>query len=164
MAAVRKILPMALPKPRKSNTMSVFIEKLRGFIMRLFSTIIAITTALALTTPMASAFEISFDWAGLKPCTNGNPNRVFNPRFVVKELPAGTKYIRFRLVDQNARGYNHGGGVVEYTGQSAIAPGAFKYKSPCPPNGRHTYVWTATAQSRKNGGKIGVAKAARKYP
>jgi len=129
----------------------------------LFSTI-AIATTLALTAPMAQAFEISFDWKGLKLCTTGNPNRVANPRFTLKDVPAGTKYIRFKLVDQDARSYNHGGGVVAYTGKSIIAPGAFKYKSPCPPSGRHTYVWTATAQSSKNGGKLGVAKAARKYP
>jgi phosphatidylethanolamine-binding protein (PEBP) family uncharacterized protein len=132
--------------------------------MRIFITAIAITTTLALTTPAALAFEIGFDWKGLKLCTTGNPNRVHNPRFIVKDVPAGTKYIRFKLVDRDAPGYNHGGGVVAYTGQSAIEPGAFKYKSPCPPSGRHTYIWTATAQSRKNGGKLDVAKAARKYP
>ena len=129
----------------------------------LFSTIV-ITATLALTAPMASAFEIGFDWTGLKLCTTGNPNKVTNPQFTLKDVPAGTKYIRFKLVDRDVPGYNHGGGLVAYTGQSVIAPGAFKYKSPCPPSGRHTYEWRATAQSRKNGGKLGVAKAARKYP
>ena len=132
--------------------------------MRFFITAIAITTTLALTTPAASAFEIGFDWAGLKLCTSGNPNKVTNPQFTLTDVPAGTKYIRFKLVDRDVPGYNHGGGLVAYTGQSVIAPGAFKYKSPCPPSGRHTYEWRATAQSRKNGGKLGVAKAARKYP
>ena len=132
--------------------------------MRLLTTAVAIATTLALTAPMAQAFEISFDWKGLKSCTNGSPNRVLNPRFTLKDVPAGTKYIRFKLVDRDARSYNHGGGLVAYTGKPVIAPGAFKYKSPCPPSGRHTYIWTATAQSRKNGGKLGVAKAARKYP
>ncbi len=129
----------------------------------IFSTI-AVTATLALTAPMAQAFEISFDWRGLKRCTNGKPFLNLNPRFLLADVPAGTKYIRFKMVDRDARGYNHGGGVVAYTGQSVIEPGAFKYKSPCPPSGRHTYVWTATAQVRKNGGKLGVAKSARKYP
>lgn len=132
--------------------------------MRHILSTIAITTTLALTAPMAQAFEIGFDWTGLKLCTTGNPNKVTNPNFTLKDVPAGTKYIRFKLVDRDVPGYNHGGGVVAYAGQSVIAPGAFKYKSPCPPSGRHTYVWTATAQNRKNGGKLGVAKAARKYP
>lgn len=125
---------------------------------------IALTATLALAAPMAQGFEIGFDWKGLKLCNNGNPNRVANPRFALKDVPAGTKYIRFKLVDRDVRSYNHGGGVVAYSGQKSIASGAFKYKSPCPPNGRHTYEWTATAQSSKNGGKIATAKAARKYP
>ncbi len=128
-----------------------------------------IRTALALALlagapQMASAFSISFTWAGLKSCTNGNPNRVKNPAFRLGKVPAGTKYIRFRLVDKDAPNYNHGGGLVAYTGQKVVAPGAFKYKSPCPPSGRHTYVWTAVAKKSKNGGKIAIAKAARKYP
>lgn len=132
--------------------------------MRLTLSTIAIAATLVLSAPMASAFEINFDWKGLKLCTNGNPNRVANPHFTLKDVPAGTKYIRFKLVDRDKRSFNHGGGVVAYQGQSSIAPGAFKYKSPCPPNGRHTYEWTATAQSSKNGGKIATAKAMRKYP
>jgi len=132
--------------------------------MRFFTTAITLTATLVLSAQMASAFEIGFDWKGLKLCTNGSPNRVSNPRFTLKDVPAGTKYIRFKLVDRDVPGYNHGGGVVAYAGQPVIAPGAFKYKSPCPPSGRHTYVWTATAQSRKSGGRIGVAKAALKYP
>ncbi len=85
----------------------------------IFSTI-AITATLALTAPMAQAFEISFDWKGLKRCTNGKPFLNLNPRFVLADVPAGTKYIRFKLVDRDARGYNHGGGVVAYTGQSVM--------------------------------------------
>ncbi len=126
--------------------------------------ILFLAVTLAMTAFAADAFEISFDWKGLKLCTSGNPNRVENPRFTLKDVPSGTRYIRFKLVDLDVPSYNHGGGVVPYTGQQVIEPGAFKYKSPCPPGGRHTYEWRATAQSRKNGGKIGVAKASRKYP
>lgn len=118
----------------------------------------------AMTSSMASAFEIGFDWAGLKLCTSGNPNTVANPKFTLKDVPAGTKYIRFRLVDRDVPAYNHGGGVVAWDGKSTVQPGAFKYKSPCPPSGKHTYEWTATAQTGKSGGKLGVAKARRKYP
>jgi hypothetical protein len=116
-----------------------------------------------LATP-ALAFDISFDWSGLKSCTSGRPNVVANPAFQLKDVPAGTKYLRFKLSDRDAPSYNHGGGVVAYTGQKVIQPGAFNYKSPCPPSGRHTYEWTATAQSKKNGGKLATARAARKYP
>ena len=123
----------------------------------------AAVAVIALAAP-ASAFEIAFTWDGLKSCTSGTPNTVTNPRFVLKDVPEGTKFIRFKLVDTNVRGFDHGGGVVAYTGQEAIEPGAFKYKSPCPPDGAHKYEWTATAQSKKSGGKLGTAKAARKYP
>ncbi|OAN78367.1 hypothetical protein A8B82_10865 [Sulfitobacter sp. EhC04] len=68
------------------------------------------------------------------------------------------------MTDRDVPNYNHGGGVVAYNGQKVIAPGAFKYKSPCPPSGRHTYEWTATAQTKKNGGALATARAARKYP
>jgi phosphatidylethanolamine-binding protein (PEBP) family uncharacterized protein len=112
----------------------------------------------------ALSFEISFDWAGLKLCTSGNPNTVANPRFVLSDVPDGTKFIKFKLVDRNVPGYNHGGGTIAYAGQDVIEPGAFNYKSPCPPGGSHTYEWTATAQSKKSGGKLEVAKAERRYP
>lgn len=125
---------------------------------------LCLAAALAITAAPALAFDIAFDWAGLKSCTSGNPNTVANPRFVVKDVPAGTKYIRFKLTDRDAPGYNHGGGLVVWSGQKTVEPGAFKYKSPCPPGGRHTYEWTATAQSGKSSGKLGVAKARRKYP
>ena len=49
--------------------------------------------------------------------------------------------------------FNHGGGKVEYTGQTTIEPGAFKYKSPCPPGVVHTYVWTVTAKNEKKKNK-----------
>jgi phosphatidylethanolamine-binding protein (PEBP) family uncharacterized protein len=119
--------------------------------------------AVALASP-AKAFEISFDWSGLKLCTSGSPNNVKNPAFGLKDVPKGTRFIKFRLVDRDVPSYNHGGGTVAWAGEKTIQPGAFKYKSPCPPNGRHSYEWTATAQAEKSGGKLAVAKARRNYP
>ena len=119
--------------------------------------------AITLGAP-ASAFDIEFNWGGLKSCTSGTPNTVANPGFKLTDVPEGTKFIRVKLVDTKVRSFDHGGGVVAYNGQAVIEPGAFKYKSPCPPNGAHIYEWTATAQTKKSGGKLGTAKAARKYP
>lgn len=79
-------------------------------------------------------------------------------------MPEGTKFIRFKLVDRDVPGFNHGGGVVEWSGEATVPAGAFTYKQPCPPNGSHSYEWTATAQTKKNGGKLGTAKARRNYP
>ena len=69
--------------------------------------------------------------------------------FKLSNVPEGTKILQFRMKDKNAPGYNHGGGKVEYSGQNTIEPGAFKYKSPCPPGGVHTYIWTVTAKNAK---------------
>jgi len=132
--------------------------------MNVIKTALAAAIATGMMTHAASAFEINFDWTGLKLCTSGTPNRVLNPAFTLKDVPAGTKYIRFKLVDLDVPNYNHGGGVVKYTGQPVIAPGAFKYKSPCPPNGTHKYQWQATAQTKKNGGKIVTTGRTKNYP
>ena len=111
----------------------------------------------------AAEFGLEFEWGNLKKCNTGNPNKVDNPLFKLSNVPEGTKILQFRMKDKNAPGYNHGGGKVEYSGQNTIEPGAFKYKSPCPPGGVHTYVWTVTAKNEKKK-KIGKAKAQRKYP
>lgn len=126
--------------------------------------LILATTIFMVGATTAQAFSIEFDWAGLKSCTNGNPNTVANPQFVLNDVPEGTTFIRFKLIDRNVPDFNHGGGVVAYSGEGIIMPGAFKYKSPCPPNGSHTYEWTATAQTKKSGGALAKAKASRKYP
>ncbi|MEL7254369.1 MAG: YbhB/YbcL family Raf kinase inhibitor-like protein [Pseudomonadota bacterium] len=124
-----------------------------------------ILAALALTTGAAHAdMSMSFNWGNIPLCTSGKPNRVGNPAFVMKGVPAGTNKIVFKMKDLDVPGYNHGGGTVsvQMSGNGTIPAGAFKYKSPCPPNGTHTYQWTATA---KNGSKtLATATAQRKYP
>ncbi|MEZ5756565.1 MAG: YbhB/YbcL family Raf kinase inhibitor-like protein [Paracoccaceae bacterium] len=124
-----------------------------------------ITLAMLTAMPIpASAFEIAFTWDGLASCTSGNPATVPSPAFTLRDVPEGTAFIRFKLVDRDVPGFNHGGGVVAYAGGDMIAAGQFNYKQPCPPDGVHRYEWTAMAQTKKNGGKLAVAKAARPYP
>lgn len=117
-------------------------------------------------TPQAQAFSISFDWSGLKPCTTGRPNTVESPPFRIEDLPKGTQSVVFKLVDINVPRYNHGGGTIALTQSGKVAPGAFRYKSPCPPDGRHTYEWTATAKDgpRGRGKTLGIATARKAYP
>ena len=114
----------------------------------------------------AKEFKISFTWDGLKLCTSGYPNKVSNPIFKVSGLPNGTEFVQFRLTDKDVSSYNHGGGWVKMSADGTVAPNSFKYKSPCPPSGRHVYEWTATAKAKKGfgGKKLGIAKASRKYP
>ena len=117
-------------------------------------------------TLYASEFSFEFDWSDLKKCTTGNPNVVQNPVFKLQNVPSGTKFIHFKLTDKDVPGYNHGGGWVEYKGENKILPGSFKYKSPCPPNGKHNYEWTASAKAKKGmfAGTIAKAKASKYYP
>ncbi len=116
-----------------------------------------------LSAGMASAeMTLSFKWGGIPSCTTGNPNRVSNPEFVLKGVPKGTTKVVFKMRDRDVPSYNHGGGTVKMSGSGKVPSGAFKYKSPCPPSGSHTYEWTATA---KAGSKtLATAKARRKYP
>lgn len=134
--------------------------------MSTIAKVVAAAWFLMMTTGAALAqdFSIRFQWGNIPLCTNGSPNRVTNPRFEVRHVPEGTRFIRFRLVDLDVPTYNHGGGVVVWSGAREIARGAFRYKSPCPPNGAHTYEWTATAQSKRGGGVLATAKARRAYP
>ncbi len=125
--------------------------------------LLAGTALLISGTSYAQAFSLSFTWGNLKLCNTGRPNRVPNPDFKLSGVPDGTLKIKFKMVDRNVPGYNHGGGSVKYKGQNTIAPGAFKYKSPCPPGGSHTYEWTATAIG-KGGKKLGTAKSSKRYP
>jgi phosphatidylethanolamine-binding protein (PEBP) family uncharacterized protein len=120
-----------------------------------------------ITAPvLASEFAISFDWGDIHLCTSGNPNTVANPKFVLSNVPKGTQFIKFTMTDLDVPSYNHGGGTIKYTGKNVIKPGAFKYKSPCPPDGSHRYRWTAVAKKKKSifGGTIGKAKATKRYP
>lgn len=126
--------------------------------------LMAVAAVVALTGPAAAEFKISFkSWGNIPSCTSGRPNTVGNPEFVISGLPAGTKTVQFKLKDLDVPNYNHGGSKkLKVTQDGRVAAGTFKYKSPCPPDGVHTYQWTATARA---GSKVvGKATAARKYP
>ena len=115
-------------------------------------------------TTAAAEMSLAFSWGDIPRCTTGRPNTVPNPAFALKGVPKGTNRIVFKLKDLDVPGYNHGGGTVkvQMSGSGTIPSGVFKYKSPCPPSGRHTYEWTATA---KQGSKtLATAKARLKYP
>ena len=128
--------------------------------MRFFSLVSFLLVAGA---PALADFNISFEWGDIPKCTSGNPNTVANPVFKLEGLPAGTTSVQFKLKDRDVPGYDHGGSKrLGITSSGRVPTGVFKYKSPCPPNGVHTYEWTATA---RNGNKvIGTAVASRKYP
>ncbi len=84
-----------------------------------------------------------------------------NQIFSFSDVPTGAKSIKMKMMDLNAS-YGHGGGTLAYAGEDAIQPGAFQYNSPCPPDGAHTYEWTAEAISG-DGKSLGEARATKDY-
>lgn len=125
--------------------------------------LIALALSLVSSAAAAQSFSMSFEWGNIPLCTSGRPNTVGNPVFVLRGLPPGTTSVQFKLKDLNVPSYNHGGSKkLGITQGGAVPSGVFKYKSPCPPSGAHTYEWTATARA---GNKVvGTAKAQRRYP
>jgi phosphatidylethanolamine-binding protein (PEBP) family uncharacterized protein len=128
--------------------------------------LLVIMIFLFVTPVIAAEFAVSFEWGDIPLCTSGQPNSVPNPRFVLSNVPEGTKFIQFTMTDLDAPNYNHGGGTIDYTGNNTIEPGAFTYQSPCPPSGTHRYQWTATAKKKTGlfSGSLGMAKATKSYP
>ena len=105
----------------------------------------------------------TFEWGDIPSCTSGYPNTVPNPTFTLLNVPVATKVIKFYLTDNQVPSYDHGGGPIAYTGQSVIKPGAFEYRSPCPPSGSHTYEWVGWLKD-VNDDTIGKAIAQKDYP
>ena len=101
------------------------------------------------TIANAEEIKLSFDWGDIPMCTSGKPNIVTNPTFILSTIPKDAKWAYFKLQDRDVTNYNHGGGWVELKGNTTINPGVFEYKSPCPPNGKHTYRWTAYFTAKK---------------
>jgi hypothetical protein len=122
-----------------------------------------VSVSFSVVPASAEDFSFGFSWDGLKKCTSGNPNSVSNPAFTLKNVPDGTTKIKFTMVDLAVPSYYHGGGTAIYSGASTVEPGAFKYKSPCPPDGKHTYQWTAVAVGG-TGKKLATAKSKKSYP
>ncbi|MCR6498666.1 phospholipid-binding protein [Shinella sp. CPCC 101442] len=110
------------------------------------------------TAAYAGGMSASFDWGPTKKCFDGK-----SPPFKLSGVPDGTVKLDIRMVDLNAPGFSHGGGKVAYSGQKTLAYGAFRYKGPCPPTGRHKYRFTVKALDAK-GKKIGEATATKSFP
>jgi len=118
---------------------------------------------MAMNVAAAAAFGFTFEWGGIPTCTSGNPNTVNSPVFNLSAVPKEAAKIVFHLKDRNVPEFDHGGGTAAYAGNAVINSGTFKYKSPCPPDGSHIYVWTAVVYD-KGGKKLVAASSGKKYP
>lgn len=107
----------------------------------------------------ASAMSLSFDWGPTKDCFDRK-----SPPMTLSGVPAGTKKLKFKMVDLNTVAFNHGGGTVNWSGGSSgnLPYGAFRYTGPCPPS-PHTYQFTVDALDA-SGKKLATAKAKRRFP
>lgn len=101
---------------------------------------------------------VSFKW-----CGGGSPD------FTVGNIPATAKTLNFRMIDQQAQGYMHGGGTVPASGKATqsipcggLTGGTYIGPSPPPPQ-VHDYQWTVKALDG-NGTAVAVGTATRKFP
>lgn len=98
-------------------------------------TVILGACATAKMTPNAANLQVDYTWTKSSKCTS------VSPQITLSKVPKSTQELRVTLVDRDVLGYNHGGGVVKYTGSNVIPAGALKnYTGPCPPQGQHRYT------------------------
>ncbi|PLX38786.1 MAG: phospholipid-binding protein [Hyphomicrobiales bacterium] len=100
---------------------------------------------------------MSFSWGPTKKCFDSK-----SPPISMRGVPKGTAKLRFRMIDQDAPNYPHGGGTVKWTGKGSLPYGAFRYKGPCPPR-PHTYQITVEALDKSNK-VLAKARAKRRFP
>ena len=83
-----------------------------------------------------------------------------SPEIKLFNVPAGTKKLTVRMIDED-NPYYHGGGKVAYKGESVIPAGALRsWEGPCPPqSSEHTYTFVV----KTKGGKKAKAKFSQKF-
>jgi phosphatidylethanolamine-binding protein (PEBP) family uncharacterized protein len=91
-----------------------------------------------------AALDVDFMWKRANRCS------ATSPALQISGIPAGTKSLKVTLVDHDAPGFDHGGGVVEHADgpSESVAEGALKsYRGPCPPSFQfgHEYEFKVTA-------------------
>jgi hypothetical protein len=119
-----------------------------------------------LTPAFADDFSLAFRWGATPKCDTGQSTMVDSPAFVLGNVPVGTKFLEFKMVDLNTPGFRHGGARIPYTGQKVIEAGAFRYMGPCPPSGQHRYAWTVEAKNAPGmlARVLGRTSAVRSFP
>lgn len=115
-----------------------------------FGKMAVLGVAAVLYPAAASAMGLTFEWGPTKQCFDPN-----SPPISISSVPAGTKNLRFKMVDLNALTYDHGGATLAYTGKTKFPYGSFRYRGPCPSQ-PHTYQ--ISVQALDGAGRV-LAKA-----
>jgi len=128
--------------------------------MRIIAVLVVLVavSCLAPAARAADTFAVAFTWEGTGKCMEPK-----SPPFTLSHVPAGTKTLRFNMVDLDFTAFHHGGGDVAYDGKDAIPRGVLgDYRGPCPPSPHH-YEWTVEALDA--GGKVlATAKTMKPFP
>lgn len=120
--------------------------------------LLACSVLLAMSSAASAHMAMNFEWGPTTKCFDPN-----SPPIHLSGVPKGTVKLVFTMSDMNAPSFHHGGGTVAYTGQSLEPYGAFKYKGPCPPSGKHTYFISVRALDA-SGKMLAKAHASRRFP
>lgn len=115
----------------------------------------ALVILLASTINAAAEMSVSFEWGPTKKCDTKSPP------ISVRDAPEGTVKLQISMTDINVPDYRHGGGTVAYA--TSVPYGAFRYKGPCPPSGKHKYRFTVKALDA-NKKTLATATASRSFP
>jgi phosphatidylethanolamine-binding protein (PEBP) family uncharacterized protein len=125
---------------------------------------VALVIVAGLTIPTVSCagtLGVNFSWAETVACSTTPP------AFTVTNIPQGTKYLAFKLVDHDAPNFVHGGGQIPYSGSGRIPAGSFggSYTGPCPPQGVvHTYEWIVHAMDESGSKVLAEGSATGRFP
>jgi phosphatidylethanolamine-binding protein (PEBP) family uncharacterized protein len=133
---------------------------LKGFFMRLQTALITTLFCFSTTAFAQSGLSVDWEWKRAHKCSPKSPE------LAIAGIPNDAKSLHITLVDHDARGFDHGGGVVAHDGETtaSIPGGALKnYKGPCPPNffSRFGHEYEFTVRAIASDGKTELARGSK---
>jgi phosphatidylethanolamine-binding protein (PEBP) family uncharacterized protein len=121
----------------------------------------AIATVFAFTSSAFAQSGLSIDWEW-KRSHQCSPT---SPAFAIAGIPDGVASFEIKMVDQDASGFDHGGGTASHSGgaTASIPDGALRnYKGPCPPNfSSFGHAYTFSVRAIASDGKTELARGSK---
>lgn len=112
----------------------------------------------------AADIGVSFDFEARHACKvyRGAMSRL-SPEVKLTNVPEGTAFLEFKMVDLDYLPFNHGSETLEYTGNVIPEGGLKSYYGPCPPNS-HRYTMTFKALNADKSLILGEGKGMARWP